>query len=36
MNSEQECTKGGLISEGILTFVPLPKKGANDLPEQKI
>ena len=25
------CNKGGLISEGILTFVPLPTKGAKSL-----
>ena len=25
-------TKGGLISEGILTLVPLPKRSANSLP----
>ena len=25
------CNKGGLISEGTLTFVPLPTKGAKSL-----
>ena len=28
MNSEQDCTKGGSISEGIFTLVPLPTKSA--------
>jgi hypothetical protein len=32
----QLFTKGGLISEDILTLVSLPIKGARSLPEQKI
>ena len=26
------CTKGGLIPEGVLTLVPLPKKSSKSLP----
>ena len=31
--NKADLIKGGLISEGILTLVPLPEKGAKSLPE---
>ena len=31
MNQNYPCAKGGLISEGILTLVPLSTKGAKSL-----
>ena len=33
--NKADLIKGGLISEGILTLVPLPEKGAKSLPEAK-
>ena len=30
--NNSDLIKGGLISEGILTLVPLPEKGAKSLP----